>query len=155
MLYIAHRGNISGRDPDSENSPHQIDRCIEKRYAVEVDMRMHNGKPYFGHDEPRYETNAEWLLQRKNSLWVHCKDKESLQYLHGLKNINFFWHQSDDYTITSFGYLWAFPGKEPVGNMCVLVLPERYFTMEESIKKPCIAICTDHVKNFENLINNK
>ena len=28
-----------------------------------------------------------------------------------IQNFNYFWHQEDDYTLTSEGYVWVYPGK--------------------------------------------
>ena len=39
MKLIAHRANINGPDSSTENSPDQIDKCIEQGYDVEVDIR--------------------------------------------------------------------------------------------------------------------
>ena len=36
---------------------------------------------------------------------------------------NYFWHQNDDYTITSKGYIWAYPGKK-LNKNAIYVLPE-------------------------------
>ena len=40
MIYIAHRGNIRGPNPERENSPDYIDEAIQSGYYVEVDVRM-------------------------------------------------------------------------------------------------------------------
>ena len=34
---IAHRGNIGGSNPEVENNPEQIDKCIAEGYDVEID----------------------------------------------------------------------------------------------------------------------
>ena len=28
------------------------------------------------------------------------------------KSLNYFWHQTDDFTLTSHGYIWTYPGKK-------------------------------------------
>ena len=40
MKLIAHRGNINGSEPDNENSPEYIDKCIELGFDVEIDLRV-------------------------------------------------------------------------------------------------------------------
>ena len=39
MILIAHRGNVSGPNPEMENNPLYIDRALEKGYDVEIDIR--------------------------------------------------------------------------------------------------------------------
>ena len=63
-------------------------------------------------------------------------------------DIHCFWHQVDDYTITSKGYIWAYPGKETSGKNTVLLFPERY----PKIKfKSYDFICTDYVQKYKEL----
>lgn len=130
MLVISHRGNLSGPNAEVENLPSQIDRCISGyTMNVEVDLwRTYGGQLYLGHDEPTYEVNIGWLYMRCNFLWIHCKNSEALVFLQNhpySNNFNFFWHESDDYTITSRGYLWAYPGKDiSKPARAVAVLPE-------------------------------
>ena len=40
MKLIAHRGNIDGPNPETENTPEQIVKCIDQGYDVEVDIRI-------------------------------------------------------------------------------------------------------------------
>jgi hypothetical protein len=59
--------------------------------------------------------------------YFHAKNVQALAELLTLsKTLGFkcFFHDTDDYTITSDGYIWAYPGKELVtGSICVM--PER------------------------------
>jgi hypothetical protein len=76
MILISHRGNIQGKIPSSENHPDYIDRAIKAGYNVEIDVRYINGKLHLGHDTPDYSVTLEWLEQRQDKLWVHCKNHE-------------------------------------------------------------------------------
>jgi hypothetical protein len=64
---------------------------------------------------------------------------------------NYFWHQEDDYTLTSLHYIWAYPGKKLTNNS-ICVLPERanYDTLE---LRSCKGVCTDFVYQYESLLN--
>jgi hypothetical protein len=57
-------------------------------------------------------------------------------------DINYFWHQTDDVIITSKGFLWAHPGKQPINNS-IAVLPELY----NDDTKECIGVCSDFILN--------
>ena len=59
-------------------------------------------------------------------------------------NIHCFFHRSDDYTLTLFGYMWAYPGKTG-GVKTIAVHPEK-LTPEEVEKFD--GVCSDYVENF-------
>ena len=145
MILISHRGNIDGKKPHLENSPSYIDEAIELGYDVEVDLWLVNDKFYLGHDEPQYEIDFKWIEDRDDRLWVHCKNTESVIELYKMdEGVNFFWHQEDLLTITSAGYLWVYPGNQPLDNT-ISVLPELY---NEDVSK-CIGICSDYIIKYK------
>ena len=59
-------------------------------------------------------------------------------------NIHYFWHQNDDITLTSKGYIWAYPGKQPIKNS-IAVLPEIH---NDDISN-CIGICSDIIEAYK------
>ena len=103
MIFISHRGNISGISSNDENNPDYINVALKLGYEVEVDVRFENGKFFLGHDFSQYHIDNEFLLNSK--IWCHAKTKEALEALEKIK-AHYFWHQEDDYTITSKGYIW-------------------------------------------------
>jgi hypothetical protein len=121
MKIIAHRGNMNGPNSITENTPHQIDLCINRGYDVEVDLWYIDKKFYFGHDEPTYETNMSFLEDREDRLWIHCKNQKSFFKLNN-SLFNYFWHQEDDLTLTSKGYIWAYPYKHEKLHQKLVVL---------------------------------
>jgi hypothetical protein len=155
MILISHRGNIDGPEKEFENDPKRIDFCIDLDFCVEIDFRIKDKKLYLGHDEAQYEIDEDWLIKRKNHLWVHCKERESFEYALKMRKLNCFWHNVDDYTMTSFGYVWAYPGKECCGSLCVAVMPEPHWSIEEFTRMPFIGICSDFAQDIRNHINTK
>lgn len=150
MIYISHRGNLCGKNSEFENNPVRIDECINLGFDVEIDLRYEKDKLFLGHDFSQYEITYDWILKRNAKLWIHCKDHSSINFLYDkFDNCNFFWHQNDDYTMTSLGFLWAYPGKEPQGNKCIMVLPELFFNSIHD--KNCLGICTDNVLGYKNI----
>jgi hypothetical protein len=144
MILISHRGNLNGKNGVRENSPFYIMEALSMGFDVEIDIWYVNKKWYLGHDEPQYLINFEWILNKKNNLWIHCKDVNSIVELSKLKlGINFFWHQNDKITITSMGYLWVYPGNQPIENS-VSVLPE---INNENVSN-CIGICSDYIEKY-------
>lgn len=119
MKIISHRGNLIGREPQKENNPSYIQAAIQAGYEVEIDVWCVDGNLYLGHDSPDYLTDINFL---KNSrLWCHAKNTEAFSYM--LQNgIRCFWHETDTYTLTSFGEVWCYLWvKHPVG---ITVYPE-------------------------------
>lgn len=52
MTILAHRGNVNGPDPASENSLRSVRRALECGWGVEVDIRRGpNGRFYIAHDQ--------------------------------------------------------------------------------------------------------
>ena len=140
MKYISHRGFVEGYDASLENNPEQILYLINKDIDIEIDIRIHKERFYLGHDEPLYEVSQEFIENDK--LWCHAKTFTALEYL-SKTSCHYFWHQNDDYTLTSNGYIWVYPGK-PLINNSVAVKPENY----DLDYSNCYAICTDYVKKY-------
>jgi|TARA_B100000959_G_C14826137_1_gene559891 hypothetical protein len=62
------------------------------------------------------------------------------------QDIHCFWHQKDDVTLTSKGYMWTYPGKLLTDNS-ITVLPE----INNDIPKKCLGICSDYIVNYKDL----
>lgn len=148
MIYISHRGNLEGKNPQRENHPLYIEEAINEGFSVEVDLRTKDGRLYLGHDEPQYEISLDWLKIYYRQLWLHCKDKDAFN-LALSKNLHCFWHNIDDYTITSEGYVWAYPGKESVGRFCILVMPDTVWPEEQIYSLKGLGICSDNIKKIK------
>lgn len=145
MIYISHRGNIDGPIPEMENKPEYIDNSILEGYQVEIDVWYIDGNIFLGHDEPNYKVDINWLSERSQKLWVHCKNIESMVFLLSFENnFNFFWHQSDLMTLTSKNFMWVYPGKQKIKNS-VAVLPELY---NDDISD-CYGVCSDYIKKYK------
>ena len=142
---ISHRGNINGKDISLENNPSYIDTAIKQGYDVEIDFWYVNNQLYLGHDTFQYGINLSWLVERKTSLWIHCKNLPSVEYLHGT-DFNYFWHENDKLTLTSKGYIWAFPGQQPIYNS-IAVLPE----IHGDKLGVCQGVCSDFIKTYRDI----
>ena len=152
MVLISHRGNIDGKNIDLENQPSYIDSAIKSGYNVEIDVWYIDNKLYLGHDNLDYQIDIEWLKRRIGKLWIHCKNLYAVEYFHNNTDVmirgygNYFFHNTDDTTITSKGYLWVYPGKQPIKNS-ISVLPEIH---NDDISQ-CYGICSDIIKQYKNV----
>lgn len=144
MIYISHRGNINGKNIEMENTPEYIDAAINSGYDVEIDIWAHGDRLFLGHDCGHSEIDIEFLNKRIYSLWIHCKNYKSVEFLRD-KDFNWFWHDQDDMTLTKRGYIWVYPGKQPI-NKSIAVLPEIY---NDDVSK-CIGICSDYIERYRN-----
>lgn len=157
MILIAHRGNLSGPIPERENSPDYIDEAIARKYYVEVDVWGMNGELWLGHDRPTYKVDAQFFYERGTKLFSHCKNTDAISLLASLSwgDIHYFYHKTDDYTFTSNGWVWCFPGKVPPTRNSIIVLPELYMRvqqiMEYAINYRVMGICSDYICHLENV----
>jgi hypothetical protein len=142
MILISHRGNLFGKIEERENHPEYIDLALKSNYEVELDIWEKNRILYLGHDYPMYPIQLDWLLERKNKIWVHCKNISAIEYIYST-DLNYFWHDTDTMTLTSKGYIWAYPGKQPIFNS-IAVLP----VSNEDLSK-CIGICSDNIGDYK------
>jgi hypothetical protein len=144
MILIAHRGNISGSNPKTENSIKQINYCLSLGLNVEIDVWNIDNQWFLGHDEPQYLIDTEFLENPK--LWCHAKNYLALHNMIINSNIHCFWHDTDKYTITSRGIIWSYPCEEII-NTSVCVLPERCHYDIMGINQ-YYGICTDYIEKF-------
>lgn len=148
MIIISHRANLDGINKDTENNPNQILKCLDYGFDVEIDVWSIGDKFFLGHDEPQYEIDYTFLQNDK--LWCHAKNNESLKKMIDNKKINCFWHQNDDYTLTSKNFIWVYPNKQLVDNS-IAVMPENTNYSVENLKR-CYAVCTDKPIYYKNLL---
>jgi len=142
MKLIAHRGLVNGPNKNLENQPAQITKSLEQGFDCEVDLWCFNDRLYLGHDGPQYNITEEFINQP--GLWIHAKHLESLEYL-TTTDLNYFWHQEDDYTLTSKGYIWTYPGIK-LSKHGIMVMPETAdSTLQSTIGVECFAVCSDYI----------
>lgn len=126
MIFISHRGNILGPQPQNENKIFYIEEAIAKGYFVEVDIIDYNGIDLFtlGHDFKQETVSSKFLLRKE--IIAHAKNLNCLIGL--LKHkIHCFFHTNEKYIFTSKNLIWCYPGVEDSNNdRCIIVLPELF-----------------------------
>lgn len=140
MRLIAHRANLYGPDTRTENTIKKTMECFDNGFDVELDVWKFNNNLFLGHDSPNYLNNPvdiDFLYAHRDRLWLHAKNADAFHSLHSDvsgKDFNYFWHQKDDFTITSKGYHWVYPGKS-IDKNSVWVLPENIIERSRPFKK--------------------
>ena len=121
--------------------------AIKKGYDVEIDVWFEKENFYLGHDKPTYLVDDKYLLNKK--LWCHSKNLDSLINLKKI-GAHYFWHENDEYTLTSKGYIWTYPGKN-LSNESICVLPEWHKEIKLDYKFK--GICSDYIERYKNEYN--
>lgn len=143
-VLIAHRGNIEG--PCSrENSPLHILHALAFGFDAEIDVWWHKGNFWSGHDKPEHMFGESFIIEKKKNLWCHAKNIEALDKLLKIKAHCFF-HDQDDCTLTSKGYIWTFPKNLVLTSKSIAVMPER---VPEWNLADAYGICTDFPIKYE------
>ena len=114
--FIAHRGNMFGPDVDFENTQEYMMHALSENCGVEVDVILYKNKLYYGHDEPG-ELADPFLLSNPDVI-CHAKTLDTLAELLD-RHLHCFWHQADHVTLTSYGYIWCYPGHHPVHEKAI------------------------------------
>lgn len=152
MLLIAHRGNTHGPDPKLENKPTYVDAALQKGYEVEIDV-WYEKSWWLGHDKPQHKVTFNWLVNHSSKLWVHAKDIPTMYKLSKRDgkniwnhNLNYFWHQNDDCTLTNHNWIWTFPKKQ-LTKRSICVMPESAFYTDNELWN-CGGICSNHIVDY-------
>jgi hypothetical protein len=141
MKLISHRGNLNGKNIELENHPSYISSAVSAGYDVEVDVWFQDNKFFLGHDQPIYDVDVNWLLSYP--LWCHAKNAEAIDKMIDC-GLNCFWHQNDDFTMTSKGFVWCYMGKYSSRGITVVLDRPSEITLPFGI----LGICTDHVEEW-------
>jgi hypothetical protein len=102
-----------------------------------------DGKLWLGHDEPHTQVPMSFFFDRQDKLWCHAKDIEACEILLEA-GLHVFFHNTDDVTLTSRGFMWTYPQKE-LTKFSIAVHPELYAPWENLKVKPA-GICSDFIE---------
>lgn len=149
MLWISHRGNLDGPIPSRENQPKYIEEALDAGFDVEIDVWFVDGELYLGHDAGLDSMPKHYLQDQR--LWFHCKNVGALDFFKATDKVKYFWHQNDDYTLTSNRKIWTYPGKLLMPGS-IAVVPEVSY---RGRLWDCHAICTDFVYKYKRLYESR
>lgn len=145
MKLISHRGNINGCIPEAENKPDYIDDTIRLGYDVEIDVWNVDGKLFLGHDEPQYRVELNWLVERRDYLWIHTKNFEALDYLID-KNVRVFYHEQERQTIiNNCNLIWSHDLDRTSSKSIIPLLDLTSIQNNHEQYKHVYGICSDYI----------
>lgn len=158
MILISHRGNISGRKPELENSPGYILEVLRQGYMVEVDVRWSEVGLFFGHEPGKFsypvdEVQLMTFEPYAKDILFHCKNIEAFRKFQG-SDWNFFFHDREDYALSSKEWIIS---HSKLGNSyyfdddtkgTVLMLPEIHGLSKDAVKD-CAGVCSDIISFYK------
>lgn len=144
MILIAHRGNTNGPNQIFENDPNYIRAAIDAGYSVEVDVWVNDRGLWLGHDRVgHYIKDVSFFLDER--IWCHAKNDRALDALLKI-GAHCFWHESDQRTITSKGWVWTHPNSDIIDHMSVQM--EADLSDPSKINPNAKAVCSDYVSRL-------
>ena len=136
---------MNGPDVNLENRPEQIELALARGYDCEIDLWIVNSEFYLGHDRPDYPVKPKFL--ENYGLWIHAKNLAALRWLTDSNSLWYFWHEEDQFTLTSNKFIWTYPGGE-LTQRSIVVLPELFDPEFENLPTNCFGICTDYIEKI-------
>ena len=146
MKLISNKGNLRGIISEYENTPEYIEAALNSGFDVKIDLLLNDGKLFIGNDSNKIKLDIDWLEKYHNKLWLECKDINLIQKLNQLDNrgayLNYFWHENDQITLTSRGYILTYIDEPVIGG--IIMTP----TIKNDKIKLCYGICSDNIMDF-------
>jgi hypothetical protein len=144
---------LHGQGSSIENTINSINFALKEGFDVEVDIWRKDDVLWLGHDFPQYYFFDQTLLDDKR-VWFHAKNLEALHFmaLYYPKS-NFFWHQNDDYTLTSSGKIWTYPEKSLCSETIIVAMD--HDQIDHAMQYPIYGICTDDPMYVRNNLTEK
>ena len=151
-VFIAHRGNMHGPEPDYENTSDYLRDAYSRGFGVECDLQIYNDVLYYGHDEPQETVDYEFLT--KPYVFCHAKTIETMQLL-VTSGFHCFWHESDQLTLTSRGFMWCHPGIYPDHKKAIWLDLMGYEM--PALSENIFGVCGDDYKSVQwnSILNNE
>ena len=141
-ILIAHRGNLEGPSVEYENNPNYVSGGLFAYPSLhaEIDVWFQKGDFFLGHDDPRYKINEDFLVNAR--LWCHAKNLPAFERMLSNPLIHCFWHQEDDFVLTSRGYIWTYPEKK-LTPKSICVMPELWKEVPNTFG--VAGVCSDFI----------
>ena len=153
MHLIAHKGLLHGPNPDIENSPDQVEYALSGGYGVKVDVWLIEQQWFLGQLRPVYKVPSTFI--RQSGLWLQCRNYAALDGVARMSRRNYFWHDADSYTLTSKGFIWAFPS-QPISELAICVMPEWEDETFSNIGDiTCAGFCSEYIVEIDNKLHDR
>lgn len=105
MIRIANRGNYNGINSQRENTVSYIEEAIAAGYDVKVDAWLIDTTWHLGSDFPKEIVDLSFF--ERPCVWTHAMNLIGYVSLYNNPKAHTFWHNKDEFAITSKGIKWA------------------------------------------------
>jgi hypothetical protein len=136
MIEIAHRGNTA--EKKRNNNPSLFMDLMDRKTHIEIDLWVTPLGFALGHDGPEHEIGEKFLTYP--NFWIHAKNLAALLYL-TKTDFNYFWHENDQFTLTSQNVIWTYPKGSASNNsiiVCTTQKDHNYY-----LQTTALGICSD------------
>jgi hypothetical protein len=159
MVYYSSNGNISHIDLERESSPDYILEAVKSGYKVRFCIRlMSDDNLWIGEHEAKYKIeDIDFLFKNSKHFLIHCKNISSLHKLREIdlkKQLHYYYHATDNVSISSKGYFLIDYGKRPLGENVIAMFPEDTDYQISDLKK-CFGVCSGNIEFYKKLIENE
>jgi len=165
MIYVSHRGNLTGPNPKEENKPKYIQQALDSGYHVEIDVWtkqtsfVKNGLIYLGHDKPERKAKLEFL--DKDRLICHAKDFRTLLNLLNQDLYHCFYNDLEPFVVTSIGLIWLctpYPTNNKTLDYSNTILMSKdlgkeWYGLPMSHYRKFKGICSDYIQLVRETLN--
>lgn len=166
MRIISHRGNLTGREPEKENTVEAIEKALSLGYDVEIDMWYSEGSYWLGHDGPdrKFDLNKLYEWCKKGNVYLHCKNPTAIQMFikekaRHISNVYPFFHDKDPCILLDDNVIWVHPTAvkdfQKIPENCIAVLPNcksLLILSDDIVLTKFFGVCTDYPENVRNSI---
>lgn len=143
MIYISHRGNISGPNPNNENHPDYIKEALKQGYQVKVDVWIDNNKYLLGNSCPTYEIEKSFLYNSK--LWCQAHNIITISELASRGNLmHYFYKNKDTCSLTSRGWIWVNSESAILSKKIIAYVPGPTYDITLAG-----GICSDYIQSYK------
>jgi len=129
-----------------------INIAIAAGFDVEIDIWHVNNRFFLGHDYPKCYVDESFLIDHSSRLWCHAKTLQALYALLDMPMMECFFHNIDQYTLTSNDLIWTYPDM-PVTDKSIMLLFEKFSLEDAKIPEYIYGLCSDHIKYYRNAFN--
>lgn len=143
MIFISNRGNINGINQTRENNPEYVQEAMDRGFFVMVDVWLVQNKQLtLGNVKPKYVTDLNFL--QNPQIIARACSPATLTYLLD-NNVHCFYCDRSNYTLTSNGYVWTWPGS-PVIPRSIVFMPEWFVgDVRKSATFNCTGVCSNFI----------
>ncbi len=148
MTIIANNGNLKG-PCEFSGTQKQIELAIKTGFDVKIDITLQDNG-FFSGNPPEHKIELDFLRKNVNSLWLHCRNIEALDFFNtDGGDFNCFWLQYDDYAFTSHQYLLVPPSMTIPKEYGVALHPEldEFWSLKDAW-----GILTDYPSEYNKLL---